>query len=65
MVGFQTGISHTEQIRIFKQLPAFKNAVFVRLGQIHQKQILTWSSKQVFPEQDKQTLVLCRSVYWN
>jgi len=40
MVGFQTGISHTEQIRIFKQLPAFKNAVFVRLGQIHQNRFL-------------------------
>jgi len=40
MVGFQTGISHTEQISIFKQLPAFKNAVFVRLGQIHQNRFL-------------------------
>ena len=48
MVGFQTGISHTEQIRIFKQLPAFRNAVFVRLGQIHQNRFLPGAVNRFF-----------------
>jgi len=56
MVGFQTGISHTEQIRIFKQLPAFKNAVFVRLGQIHQNRFLPGVVNK-FSRAGQQTLV--------
>lgn len=35
MVGFQTGISHTDQLRIFRKIPALRHAEFARLGQIH------------------------------
>ncbi len=35
MVGFQTGISHTDQIKIFRKIPALRHAEFARLGQIH------------------------------
>ncbi|WP_018963037.1 methylenetetrahydrofolate--tRNA-(uracil(54)-C(5))-methyltransferase (FADH(2)-oxidizing) TrmFO [Coprothermobacter platensis] len=48
MVGFQTGISQQEQLRIFKSLPAFKNAVFVRLGQIHQNTFLPGAVNRYF-----------------
>ncbi len=35
MVGFQTKLTHTEQKRIFRTLPGFADASFVRLGMIH------------------------------
>lgn len=35
IVGFQTKLKHSEQLRIFKQIPGLENAVFARLGGIH------------------------------
>ncbi len=35
MVGFQTGISHTDQVKIFRKIPALRHAEFARFGQIH------------------------------
>jgi methylenetetrahydrofolate--tRNA-(uracil-5-)-methyltransferase len=35
MVGFQTGLAHPDQLRIFRSLPALRHAEFARLGQIH------------------------------
>ncbi len=35
MVGFQTKLKYPEQKRIFKLIPALKDATFVRLGSIH------------------------------
>jgi methylenetetrahydrofolate--tRNA-(uracil-5-)-methyltransferase len=35
MVGFQTKLTHPEQVRIFRQLPGLERARFVRLGLIH------------------------------
>ena len=35
IVGFQTKLKHSEQVRIFKKIPGLKDAVFARLGGIH------------------------------
>ncbi|MBN22482.1 MAG: methylenetetrahydrofolate--tRNA-(uracil(54)-C(5))-methyltransferase (FADH(2)-oxidizing) TrmFO [Bdellovibrionaceae bacterium] len=35
MVGFQTKLKYGEQKRIFKMIPALRNAEFLRLGSIH------------------------------
>lgn len=35
IVGFQTKLKHSEQIRIFRKIPGLENAVFARLGGIH------------------------------
>ena len=35
LVGFQTKLTHPEQKRIFRTLPGFADARFVRLGMIH------------------------------
>jgi methylenetetrahydrofolate--tRNA-(uracil-5-)-methyltransferase len=35
MVGFQTKLKYPEQSRIFRMIPALKNAEFLRLGSIH------------------------------
>lgn len=35
IVGFQTNLRFEEQERIFKLIPALKNAQFIRLGQMH------------------------------
>ncbi|MBR5154320.1 MAG: methylenetetrahydrofolate--tRNA-(uracil(54)-C(5))-methyltransferase (FADH(2)-oxidizing) TrmFO [Alphaproteobacteria bacterium] len=35
LVGFQTKLKHSEQVRIFKKIPGLENAVFARLGGIH------------------------------
>ncbi|MEJ2086410.1 MAG: methylenetetrahydrofolate--tRNA-(uracil(54)-C(5))-methyltransferase (FADH(2)-oxidizing) TrmFO, partial [Acidobacteriota bacterium] len=35
LVGFQTRLKWPEQKRIFRQLPGFSNATFIRLGQVH------------------------------
>lgn len=35
MVGFQTRMSYSEQIRIFRMIPGLENAEFLKLGSIH------------------------------
>ena len=35
LVGFQTKLTYSEQKRVFRLIPALKNAVFVRLGSMH------------------------------
>jgi methylenetetrahydrofolate--tRNA-(uracil-5-)-methyltransferase len=35
MVGFQTKLKHSEQIRIFRTIPGLENAQFARLGGLH------------------------------
>lgn len=35
MVGFQTKLTYPEQDRVFKMIPALKNATFLRYGSIH------------------------------
>ncbi|TFE70295.1 methylenetetrahydrofolate--tRNA-(uracil(54)-C(5))-methyltransferase (FADH(2)-oxidizing) TrmFO [Methylacidiphilum sp. Yel] len=35
MVGFQTNLTYKEQDRIFRIIPALKNAEFIRYGQLH------------------------------
>jgi methylenetetrahydrofolate--tRNA-(uracil-5-)-methyltransferase len=35
MVGFQTKLTYTEQERVFRMIPALRNAVFHRYGSIH------------------------------
>ena len=35
MVGFQTKLKHSEQIRIFRTIPGLENAEFARLGGMH------------------------------
>lgn len=40
IVGFQTNLKHGEQERVFRLIPALKNAVFTRLGQMHRNSYL-------------------------
>jgi methylenetetrahydrofolate--tRNA-(uracil-5-)-methyltransferase len=40
MVGFQTKLKHGEQIRIFRTIPALREARFARLGGIHRNTFL-------------------------
>lgn len=40
IVGFQTNLKHSEQERVFRLIPALKNAVFTRLGQMHRNSYL-------------------------
>jgi methylenetetrahydrofolate--tRNA-(uracil-5-)-methyltransferase len=40
MVGFQTKLKHSEQIRIFRRLPGLENAEFARLGGMHRNTFL-------------------------
>lgn len=35
LVGFQTKLKYGEQVKIFKMIPALRNAEFLRLGSIH------------------------------
>ncbi len=35
LVGFQTKLTYTEQDRVFRLVPALKNAVFLRYGSVH------------------------------
>ncbi|MFZ2800128.1 MAG: methylenetetrahydrofolate--tRNA-(uracil(54)-C(5))-methyltransferase (FADH(2)-oxidizing) TrmFO [Syntrophorhabdus sp.] len=35
MVGFQTKLTYAEQDRVFRMIPALRNAVFLRYGSIH------------------------------
>jgi methylenetetrahydrofolate--tRNA-(uracil-5-)-methyltransferase len=40
MVGFQTKLKHSEQVRIFRTIPALANAEFARLGGLHRNTFL-------------------------
>jgi methylenetetrahydrofolate--tRNA-(uracil-5-)-methyltransferase len=40
MVGFQTKLKHSEQVRIFRTIPGIENAEFARLGGIHRNSFI-------------------------
>jgi methylenetetrahydrofolate--tRNA-(uracil-5-)-methyltransferase len=40
MVGFQTKLTYSEQVRIFKTIPGLENAEFARLGGLHRNTFL-------------------------
>ncbi len=40
LVGFQTRLTHKEQLRIFRKLPGFANAKFFKLGSVHRNTYL-------------------------
>ncbi len=40
LVGFQTKMRHSEQMRIFRRIPGLEEAAFVRLGSIHRNTYL-------------------------
>jgi methylenetetrahydrofolate--tRNA-(uracil-5-)-methyltransferase len=40
MVGFQTKLKHSEQVRIFRTIPGLENAEFARLGGLHRNTFL-------------------------
>jgi methylenetetrahydrofolate--tRNA-(uracil-5-)-methyltransferase len=40
MVGFQTKLTHGEQVRIFRTIPGLENAEFARLGGLHRNTFL-------------------------
>lgn len=40
LVGFQTKLKHSEQIRVFRQIPGLENAEFARLGGMHRNTFL-------------------------
>jgi methylenetetrahydrofolate--tRNA-(uracil-5-)-methyltransferase len=40
MVGFQTKLKHSEQVRIFRTIPGLTNAEFARLGGLHRNTFL-------------------------
>jgi methylenetetrahydrofolate--tRNA-(uracil-5-)-methyltransferase len=40
MVGFQTKLKHSEQVRIFRTIPGLGNAEFARLGGIHRNSFI-------------------------
>jgi len=40
MVGFQTKLKHTEQVRVFRTIPGLENAEFARLGGLHRNMFL-------------------------
>jgi methylenetetrahydrofolate--tRNA-(uracil-5-)-methyltransferase len=40
MVGFQTKLKHSEQLRIFRTLPGLENAEFARLGGMHRNSFI-------------------------
>ena len=48
LVGFQTKLKYPEQKRIFRLIPALKNATFVRLGSIHRNTFIQ-SQKVLLP----------------
>ncbi len=48
LVGFQTKLKYPEQKRIFKLIPALKEATFVRLGSIHRNTFIQ-SQKVLLP----------------
>ncbi|HET9715141.1 MAG TPA: methylenetetrahydrofolate--tRNA-(uracil(54)-C(5))-methyltransferase (FADH(2)-oxidizing) TrmFO [Pseudolabrys sp.] len=40
MVGFQTKLKHSEQVRVFRTIPGLQNAEFARLGGLHRNMFL-------------------------
>ncbi len=40
MVGFQTKLKHSEQVRIFRMIPGLEDAEFARLGSLHRNTYL-------------------------
>lgn len=40
MVGFQTRMSYSEQVRVFRMIPGLENAEFLKLGSIHRNLFL-------------------------
>ena len=40
MVGFQTRMSYSEQVRVFRQIPGLETAEFLKLGSIHRNLFL-------------------------
>jgi methylenetetrahydrofolate--tRNA-(uracil-5-)-methyltransferase len=40
LVGFQTKMRHSEQLRVFRKIPGLEEAAFVRLGSIHRNTYL-------------------------
>jgi methylenetetrahydrofolate--tRNA-(uracil-5-)-methyltransferase len=40
MVGFQTKLKHSDQVRIFRTIPGLENAEFARLGGIHRNSFI-------------------------
>jgi methylenetetrahydrofolate--tRNA-(uracil-5-)-methyltransferase len=40
MVGFQTKLKHSEQVRVFRSIPGLQNAEFARLGGLHRNTFL-------------------------
>ena len=40
MVGFQTKLKHSEQVRVFRNIPGLANAEFARLGGLHRNTFL-------------------------
>ncbi len=40
MVGFQTKLKHTDQVRLFRTIPGLENAEFARLGGLHRNTFL-------------------------
>ena len=40
MVGFQTKLKHSEQVRIFRTIPGLEKAAFARLGGIHRNSFI-------------------------
>ena len=48
LVGFQTKLKYPEQKRIFRLIPALRNATFVRLGSIHRNTFIQ-SQKVLLP----------------
>ncbi len=45
LVGFQTRLKYSEQVRVFRQLPGFQKARFLHLGSVHRNSFL--NSKKV------------------
>lgn len=57
LVGFQTRLTYSEQVRVFRMIPGFENASFIHLGSVHRnsflnaKKVFNWDlSTQKFPE---------------
>ena len=40
LVGFQTRLTHSEQLRVFRMIPGLENARFLHLGSIHRNSFL-------------------------
>jgi methylenetetrahydrofolate--tRNA-(uracil-5-)-methyltransferase len=48
MVGFQTNLKQTEQLRIFRMVPGLEHAHFIRFGQMHRNTFI-FSPALLFP----------------